>query len=376
MASDIHYCFVDNRIYVTEKVSRIFKRYYDAFGELILCTRIRNEKSNAKLIDITYMVSDTIPFHSFTELYSIGYTKKMKAVMSECDLVVGRFESFSACHAYDVAKAMNKPFFGEVMSDPWDGLWNHGIAGKLVAPYSFFKTKQALAGADFGLYVTSEFLQRRYPCKKPTVAASNVFINDCTDQILNDRLNRINSMNLRNITLMTTGATYVRYKGQEYVIQAISQLKTKGILAHYYVVGEGNQDYLRSIAKKYEVEDLVVFTGRLALEDVISLLDKIDIYVQPSLQEGLPRAVIEAMSRGCPCIGARTAGIPELIQKECVFKRKSANAITETIINILDKQKLVDYSKENFLNSKEYLDDALNKRRSDYYAYVVDELGK
>ena len=56
---------------------------------------------------------------------------------------------------------------------------------------------------------------------------------------------------------------------------------------------------------------------------MFELLDECDIYLQPSLQEGLPRSVIEAMSRGCACIGAATAGIPELLESEYVVKRKS-----------------------------------------------------
>lgn len=374
MASDIHYCYINNRIYVTEKVSRIFSRYFESFGKLVLCTRIRNEQSQAKLIDITDMIDDAIPFKSFGMLYSPKYEKKMKDVMQKCDLVVGRFESFSAIRAYEIAKKINKPFFGEVMSDPWDGLWNHGIKGKIVAPYSYLKTKQALANADYGLYVTSEFLQHRYPCNRRTVAASNVYINDSSNEVIDKRLKRINQMDLTNISLMTTGATYVRYKGQEYVIKAIPKLNKKGINVKYYIVGEGSQEYLKNVAKKNHVENQVIFTGRLPLDKVLNKLDDVDLYIQPSLQEGLPRSVIEAMSRGCPCIGARTAGIPELIQAECVFKRKSSVAIAETILNVLEREKLKSYSMQNYNNSKNYLDNVLNQKRCDYYKYVVQDL--
>ena len=374
MASDIHYCYVDKRIYVTEKVSRIFKRYYDAFGKLVLCTRIRTKKSQAKLVDITEMVEDTIPFRSFAMLYSYKYEKLMMQVMRDCDLVVGRFESFSAIRAYEIARKIAKPFFGEVMSDPWDGLWNHGIVGKVVAPYAFFKTKQAMRNANYGLYVTKKFLQNRYPCKNMTVAASNVFINDCTNEVLEKRLERITRMDINNISLMTTGATYVKYKGQEYVIKAIPELNKKGIRVKYYIVGEGSQEYLRMVAKKCKVEDQVIFTGRLTLDEVLDKLDNIDLYIQPSLQEGLPRAVIEAMSRGCPCLGARTAGIPELIQDECVFKRKSPKDIVDSVLKILDIEKMSDISRENYANSEEFLDSVLNERRRKYYDYVVEEL--
>ena len=41
--------------------------------------------------------------------------------------------------------------------------------------------------------------------------------------------------------------------------------------------------------------------------------DNIDVFIMPSLQEGLPRSMVEAMSRGCNVIGSRVGGIPELL---------------------------------------------------------------
>ena len=63
--------------------------------------------------------------------------------------------------------------------------------------------------------------------------------------------------------------------------------------------------------------------------------DSIDIYVQPSKQEGLPRAVIEAMSRGCPVLGTDIAGIPELIQERCLFKKGSVKSFINAVERLL-----------------------------------------
>ncbi|MFR9276345.1 glycosyltransferase [Finegoldia magna] len=92
-------------------------------------------------------------------------------------------------------------------------------------------------------------------------------------------------------------------------------------MSNIILQGGGNQDYLLSIAKTYHVEDRVIFWGRLSPEKVQEWMDKVDIYIQPSLQEGLPRSVIEAMSRGCLVLGART-GIPELLDPRFVVKRR------------------------------------------------------
>ncbi len=77
-------------------------------------------------------------------------------------------------------------------------------------------------------------------------------------------------------------------------------------------------------------------------------------YIQPSKQEGLPRALIEAMNKACPALGARTAGIPELLSEECIFKPGSVSQIVE-IIKLIDQQWLIREAGMNFEASKDYL---------------------
>ena len=112
------------------------------------------------------------------------------------------------------------------------------------------------------------------------------------------------------------------------------------------------------------------------MEEVFKILDEVDIYIQPSLQEGLPRSVIEAMSRGCPVIGARTAGIPELIAPECVVKRKSVSEIAQAVCRIANPDKMAELAKQNFENAKDYLDSVLSERRNNYYQEVMKDVGR
>lgn len=374
IATDTKFYYENGRLFATEKMARIVPRYYNSFGKVVLIARQLIEKNNVELKDITEMVESLLLFRDFKELYSRKYRSEAECLAKDCDLIVGRFEGFSAIYSYDLSRKLNKPFFGEVMSDPWDGLWNHSLLGKFAAPFSYFKTKEALKNAQYALYVTNDFLQSRYPCLNESVAVSNVFIQETDRSILNKRLNKIDSMNLNKITIMTTAATYVKYKGQQYVISAIPLLNKVGIKVKYYIVGEGSQEYLKHKAKKFHVEEQVVFTGRLPLDQVLSTIDTVDIYIQPSLQEGLPRSVIEAMSKGCPCLGARTAGIPELIQKECVFERKSRVSIYKAIISVLDKNKLKKFAEQNFLNAKQYEDKVLDERRKAYFEKIAHDI--
>jgi len=111
---------------------------------------------------------------------------------------------------------------------------------------------------------------------------------------------------------------------------------------------------------------------------VLRWLDDIDIFLMPSLQEGLPRALVEAMSRGCPAIGARTGGIPELLSEECIHKAKDYKMLSKIIIKLIKSKDLMKrLAIENFERSKEYSKNILDNRRRKFWTqfkqYVQNE---
>lgn len=377
VASDIRVAEQSGRYYMKGQHYSVFKRYHACFGALtVYCRVVKKENDSTDYYDVTEWIEKMIPASSFYKALLGAENAKIKAAVQNCDLVIGRLHSMLGCAAADCARQLGKPFFAEVMGDAWDAYWNHSIVGKLIAPYMFLKTKQVVKNADYALYVTSEFLQNRYPCKNPSVGVSNVRIDSVEPQVLEQRLEKIRSADPAQVTLMTTAAVDVRYKGQEYVIRAIPLLNQAGIRVRYLLVGGGSPDYLRQVAEKCGVADQVVFAGRKNLDEVFALLDETDIYVQPSLQEGLPRSVIEAMSRGCPAIGAKTAGIPELVSPECVVKRKSARDIANAVIRIAKPEKMTALAEQNFEHSKAYLDCVLNERREEYFSRIISNMEK
>lgn len=375
IASDVRILEKNGRYYAESEVSSVIELYAGAYGPLHLYSRrIQTEGVNAKHLDVTKYIEKLIPASSLMGSMVGADNKRVTEAIRECDLVVGRMHSFLGNTAFDCAKKVGKPFFAEVMGDAWDAFWNHSLVGKMIAPYMFLKTKQVVKNADYALYVTSEYLQSRYPCKNPSVGVSDVRIGSLDPQALEKRLERIRNRKTDEISLITTAAVNVRYKGQEYVIRAIPALNRAGIRVKYTLVGGGDPLRLQQLAEKCGVADQVVFMGRQSHSEVFALLDEADIYVQPSLQEGLPRAVVEAMSRGCPAIGARTAGIPELIAPECVVRRKSVSDIAETIIKIANAEKMTALANENFENARNFEDSVLRQRRDSYYEKIAEDL--
>lgn len=363
----------ENRCYTKFAYFSILDRYYNRFGKLSFCCPVKTSELPAGYdIEITDIIEEITPLTNLDGLLH-RKGKAVREAVGKADLVLARFASFSSAFVCSVARKMGKPVFAEVMSCGWDGLWNHGLIGKMAAPFMFFAVRKSLKNADYALYVTESFLQKRYPCKNKTVGVSDVVIDEVSEEVRQKRKEKILQTEYHNITLMTSGAVNVWYKGQHFVIRAIPLLNQMGIRVKYYCVGQGDSSYLKKVAEKCGVEDQVVFTGAVSHDEVFRLLDECDIYIQPSLQEGLPRALVEAMSRGCPAIGARTGGIPELLPDDCIVKRKAVKDIANTIKKMLDNG-LKQYSEQSFLRASDFQGEKLDVKRDSYFKYVCDSV--
>lgn len=269
-------------------------------------------------------------------------------------------------------KKHNKPYMTVVCGCSWDALWNHGWQGKLLAPSGYFALRKAQKDAPYSIYVTNEFLQNRYPTNGKSIGCSNVNIKTGEEGVLERRLGNIEKRTSdgRVMKIGTAAAVDVEYKGQEYVIRAVAELKRRGIRFEYHLIGLGDDSRLRQIAQDCSVSDSVFFHGALPHSQVFDFLDDLDIYVQPSKQEGLPRSMIEAMSRGCLCLGSRTAGIPELIQSDYVFPKGGVKDIVR-ILTSITKDKLKEQAIKNFEKAKDFDSGVLNYRREEFLKSLI-----
>ena len=374
IASDLRAMVSNGRIYLASQHYYIIKRYHDAFGTCALCCRVLHQNNVEAWIDATDIVEQLIEISSLAYSFSPGFCKKIKSSLAESDIVIARLHSIIGMHALNYAEKHGKKCFAEVMGDAWDAYWNYSLRGKLIAPYAYLLTKKVIWNADYALYVTRTYLQKRFPCKNSSVGVSDVVIDDLDAAVLNRRLNKIASEDYRRVlTLITVGAVNVRHKGQAYVITAIGSLNKAGIRVRYMLVGGGDQTYLRRIAQRCEVTDQVEFCGRQQRTEILRLLDAADIYIQPSLQDGLPRSVVEAMSRGCPVVGTETGGIPELIRPECVVKRRSAKDIADTVVEIMDCGTMASNAKRNYEVAASYQKNNLSEIRNDFFCRIRED---
>jgi len=245
----------------------------------------------------------------------------------------------------------------------------------LSAPWYALMQRSVVRRAPYVIYVTEKFLQRRYPTRGREVGISNVQLEQPSVSVLERRLHHIERRTRRGgpIKLVTVADVAVPYKGQGDIISMLPALSSAGVEVEYHLVGDGDQTRLKSLARRLGVELRVVFHGILRHDSVFGLLEEMDIYVQPSHQEGLPRAVIEAMSRGLPAIGARTGGIPELLEPSRVFRAGDGNGFMASLTGILPPTEQVADSRRNFLRAQDFRAKTLAARRRAFYAQFLRE---
>ena len=366
----------NNNYYGIAHNDEMFKRYFHIANKISVAIRVKkiNQEDAKKLSKITikpFEVFEVPNILSVENMFKIHKAKEIiKNAVLKSDYIVVRLPSITGFIAIDFAKKYNKPYLTEVVACPWDAYWNHSFKGKLFAPLMYYKTKKRVWNSEYVIYVTNNFLQKRYPSKANSISCSNVSLKEFDNKVLDRRMEKINNLKPGSkIIIGTTAAVNVRYKGQQYVIQALGKLKKKGITNYeYQLVGAGDQSYLKSIAQKYDVVDQVKFLGPKRHDEVFKWLDTIDIYVQPSKQEGLPRALIEAMSRGVPSIGAKTAGIPELLSSDCIFSnsKNNINEICDLLTNFT-QEKMRYQAKKNFVEAKKYEFSLLENKRRKFF---------
>jgi glycosyltransferase involved in cell wall biosynthesis len=142
------------------------------------------------------------------------------------------------------------------------------------------------------------------------------------------------------------------------------------------LVGDGQyRAELEAQAAAMGLENRTRFLGQLPAGDAIcTQLDQADLFVLPSYQEGLPRAMVEAMARALPCIGSTVGGIPELLPPEDLVPPGNAIALATKLQEVVTApERMTRMSARNLEKANAYREEVLHKRRLAFYRYVREQ---
>ncbi len=161
------------------------------------------------------------------------------------------------------------------------------------------------------------------------------------------------------IMLLSVGELSER-KNHQIVIKALAKLKSSGVVKFkYYIVGQGIlKETLEKLIQSLELTNSVKLLGFRS--DIKELLSVSDLFVFPSLHEGLPVALMEAMASGLPVACSKIRGNIDLIKnEECLFDANDVEDVKEQIKSFVinfDKRKLFgDINKKNIAAFDEHI---------------------
>jgi glycosyltransferase involved in cell wall biosynthesis len=130
-------------------------------------------------------------------------------------------------------------------------------------------------------------------------------------------------------------------KGLEYLIQAVNILRSSGSNPKLDIVGEGDQiASLSQLARELKVSDGVHFHGFVVMGPALNqYYNSADVFIYPSLSEGSPKSVLEALGHSLPVIATPVGNVPEMLdngQRGILVPLRDPQAIAQAVIRLVE----------------------------------------
>ncbi|MBC1293077.1 glycosyltransferase [Listeria booriae] len=299
---------------------------------------------DTKLLNLSS--GDNVAFEGMPNPYGIrtftplprGY-KTVLAAVEKADGVIARLPSEIGYMAVKAARKTNTPYCIEVVGDAYNAMATYGDwKGKLYAPFAERKMRRSISNANHTLYITDRHLQERYPTSGQSVSCSNVELSNLEIETIERRQER-NEKPAEKLIIGMNGSLSSPYKGFETAFQALASVKSELPPFEFRILGRGSKEDWLGVIEQLGLTEHVVFSGTLPHQGVYEWLDDIDIFLMPSKTEGQGRALIEALSRGCSCLGSNVGGIPELITKEQLHEPSDTAELANKLVQLATNPK-------------------------------------
>lgn len=366
----------DGKNYLDTKNYNAIVRYAGFFEKLIVYCKIdRNTNPRYELhcrelpenVEIRELSYDTMLYNPIR--VAKVYRDIVRSLADEVDL----FMSWLMPEILYIAPVVRKckvKFYVYCGANYYSGWKNSdSIIKKCLIHLIHGRMKKAVYYADYAHYVTDRVLQEVYPTSGKSIGASYVNIKlDCIDQELEMRKNRAADIE-KNVSVGLIGHLSY-YKGIDTAIKALALLPEQFNL---HILGGGSPDKYVQLAEKLQVSDRIHFCGKVEPgEPVREWVRNMDICIQPSRQEGLPRSVIEAMSLCVPVVGSRVDGIVELVKEEYLHEVGDEEGLAQKIL--LAEENREDLTEYSYTVAQRYDRKKLDDRIKNFFEGIQKDI--
>lgn len=368
--------------------------YLEVFDEVRVLARVR--RASGGLSEALRASGPRVTFHDLPDYLGpwqyardwIRLKQRVRQALTGHEALILRVPGAIGQLAWQSLRHSRRPYGLEVVADPWD-MYAPGAVPSPVRPIVRHRWSALLRSmcrqAPSVLYVTRQALQKRYPPGPETwtTYASDVDLRGgiIDGDGLEARIRRLAALfEVGGSVVMPqigfVGALAQMYKAPDVLLRAAALCARDGLKFTVSLVGDGKyRSLIERLAAELGIGDRVRFLGALPPGPAVrDFLDQVDLFVLPSRQEGLPRAMVEAMARGCPCLGSTVGGIPELLDAEDLVPPDDPDALARKIREVLaSRPRLERMMQRNLERAGDFLPDVLLQRQLSFYRKVRDQ---
>lgn len=321
----------------------LWARYLDVFSSVTIAARVANVTVaspgcvTASSADVQFC--PLVPYSGLSGLLT-NFPRVRASVVSAVQhttAIIVRAPSPIAYLTSRAAARVGRPFAAEIVGDS-DQVFSRGaFHHPLRVPIRWIarSTQRQLSREAIAVLYVTTVLQRRYPSHGQSYAASDAALDDLAFA----SEDRHEWRPPAEFVLVTVGGLDQPYKGTGVLLDAVHELRRRGAGVKLRIVGGGRllAHYQRQ-CEALGLSPVVEFVGQQDRAGVRAALDSAHLFVLPSLTEGLPRALLEAMARGLPAVATNVGGVPELLPSECLVPPRDARALAVRIEQMMSDQ--------------------------------------
>jgi glycosyltransferase involved in cell wall biosynthesis len=358
--------------------SHFWKRFLNVFDRVQVVARVQPIPYD--LPGRLRADGDNITFSALPNyLGPLQYLRRSRAIQNKArsafqrgDAVILRVPSAVSTALLPAVEKQDYPYALQVGGDP-HAVFSRGVVKhplRIVWQYWFTRQlKHQCAHAAAAAYVTKAYLQKYYPCPGFVTSFSDVELGaDAFVQAPHPPPQKSGP-----VRLVTIASLAQLYKAPDILMQAVGLCRAQGIDAELVIIGDGKyRPTLQMLAQELGLQAHIHFLGQLtAGAPVRAQFDRADVFVLPSRTEGLPRAMLEAMARGLPCIGSTVGGIPELLDAEDLVPPGDAAALAHKLGEMVNNpSRMTLMAQRNLVRANEFRQEKLQAKANAFYTYV------
>jgi len=267
----------------------------------------------------------------------------------------------AAIVAYIASKKYKKKFLFEVQGDIFD--FPNESSGEIRSRIIKYVSKMIVKKADY-IRIISPFLYE--PLDRFEIDRKKIFIVPprCDSKLFNKK--RFDGKFYSKIDKSKKNILFIgnltKAKGIDILLNAFSLILKKDNNIDLLIVGSGEEDEnLQRQTISLGISKNVKFLGRIPNNEIPIVMNSVDVFVLPSIEEGMGRVLLESMAMELPVIASNVGGIPLLIEHNIdglLFEVGNIKELSEYILNLLSdeelKNRLTLNANKKFIENYEY----------------------